>query len=569
MEGYIMYYPARIRRTSPRAAAGVLFLVLAGSCEQGTAPEKPEPAGISPSAIVSDPAEVEEQLRATGGAVSLTGPVTYVSFPPGTFPTSGSGGSLTVQNLRTLAVLTTVLQDGGLDPEPIPAEVGDTLAFTVDTGGTQAIEFIKEVLDAKRPTVVRTDPKSGKRDVPLNIQLRVIFSEPIIATTVTNSTLALQQERSPVDGRIQVSLDGLEATFFPTAPLLPEAEYTLLVGSGILDLDGTPLEQPVTAQFTTAPPGSSGGAADEVVAFTGTDLDVHLINTDGTLLRGVSVDGPAHRDDGPVWSPTGEKLALWRSGEIQVADADGSNPVQVSPSGIHDFYLAWSPDGQKVGFDVQDSLDETWHIYVVDADGANLIRLTPPGSNEGFPWWSADGQRIYFVQDPQQVVQRVYVMNADGTNRMLIGTLPDGAVFGGAEYGSWSPDGSKLSFSLNEDIYAMDTNSGNVWPLSDSPIIDHYPAWSPDGSRIVYSEEGVLILKDAAGTNAIQLTSPSDVDGYDTEPSWAPDGSAIAFMRDRRFICPACAGRVRILQLSGVTFATRLIAIGSQPSWRP
>lgn len=326
-----MQHPTRIQGPCLQGAAGLLLVLLAATCTDGTDPRKPEPISISPPAIVSDPTGTAELSARTGAAAGAADPVTYVSFPPGTFSTSGQGGALTVLNQRTIASLTTGLQEGGLDPVPLPAEPGDTLAFTVDTGGTPSIEFIIEVPDAKRPTVVRTDPKSGKRDVPLNIQLRVIFSEPVDPATVTNSTLVVEEQRSPVEGNIAVSPDGLEATFLPTAPLLPETEYTIFVGSGILDLDGSPLDQPVTAVFTTAPSGSNGGPPAEVVAFTGNDLDVYLINTDGTLLRGVARDGPAHIDAGPVWSPTGEKLAFWRSGEIHVANADGTNPVQVSP----------------------------------------------------------------------------------------------------------------------------------------------------------------------------------------------------------------------------------------------
>jgi len=559
-----MHHPTMIERTSLQAAVGLLLVLLAANCENGTAPERPGPTGVSPTAIVSDPTATEELAARTGAAAGAADPVTYVSFPPGTFSTSGQGGALTVRNQRTMASLTTGLQDGGLDPVALLAELGDSLEFRVDTGGAPSIEFIKEVPDAKRPTVVRTDPKSGKRDVPLNIQLRVIFSEPVDPGTVTNSTLVVEQQRSPVDGDIVVSPDGLVATFLPTAPLLPETDYTIFVGSGILDLDGSPLEAPVTAEFTTAPAGSSGGTPAEVVAFNGNDLDVYLINTDGTLLRGVDRDGPAHRDDGPVWSPTGEKLAFWRSGEIHVANADGTNPVQVSPPAIHDRYLAWSPDGQKLGFEALDTLDVTWHIYVVDADGSNLVSLTPPGANEGFPAWSADGQQIYFIQDPQQTVQRVFVMNTEGTNRVPIATLPDDVVIG-----PWSPGGGKLAFSLNDDIYVLDTNSGNAMVVADSPVIDHHPAWSPDGSRIAYSEEGVLFVRDADGTNQILLDSPSDVDGYDYEPTWAPDGSAIAFTRDHRFVCGSCPRELRIISSSGVAFASSLVAIGTNPSWRP
>ncbi len=444
----------------------------------------------------------------------------------------------------------------------------------MDTGGAQALEFIKEVPDAKRPTVVRTDPKSGRRDVPLNIQLRVIFSEPVNPATVTNSTLVIEQQRSQIDGDITVSPDGLLATFLPRAELLPETEYTISVGSGILDIDGSPLDGPVTASFTTAQAGASPGTASDVFAFTGSQcsafscpeaFDLYLINTDGTFLRGVARDGPAHRDEGPVWSPTGERLAFWRSGEIHVVNADGVNPVQVSTTGIHDGYLAWSPDGRKIGFEALDTLDVSWHIYVVDAVGTNLVRLTPPGANEGFPGWSADGQRIYFLQDPQSVVQQVYVMNADGTNRVHIGTLPDGAYVG-----PWSPDGSKLAYHYNDDIYVMETATGNTFALADSPVIDHYPAWSPDGSWIVYSEEGVLVVRDADGTNRIQLTEPSEWDGYDSEPSWSPDGSAVVFTR--RYLCEGghiCDDELRIAPLSGVPFATSRVTAGEHPSWRP
>ena len=92
-------------------------------------PRRPGPTGISPATIVSDPAGTEELAARAGAAAGAADPVTYVSFPPGTFSTSGQGGALTVLNQRTIASLTTGLQDGGLDPVPLPAEPGDTLAF--------------------------------------------------------------------------------------------------------------------------------------------------------------------------------------------------------------------------------------------------------------------------------------------------------------------------------------------------------------------------------------------------------------------------------------------------------
>jgi hypothetical protein len=97
-----MHHPTMIERTSLQAAAGLLLVLLAANCENGTAPERPEPTGVPPTAIVSDPTGTEELAARTGASAGAADPVTYVSFPPGTFSTSGQGGALTVLNQRTM-----------------------------------------------------------------------------------------------------------------------------------------------------------------------------------------------------------------------------------------------------------------------------------------------------------------------------------------------------------------------------------------------------------------------------------------------------------------------------------
>ena len=49
---------------------------------------------------------------------------------------------------------------------------------------------------------------------------------------------------------------------------------------------------------------------------------------------------------------------------------------------------------------------------------------------------------------------------------------------------SWSPDGSKIAYVDDGDIYVMNADGSNTRRLTTDPKGDFYPAWSPDGSTI-------------------------------------------------------------------------------------
>ena len=68
-----------------------------------------------------------------------------------------------------------------------------------------------------------------------------------------------------------------------------------------------------------------------------------------------------------------------------------------------------------------------------------------------------------------------------------------------------------------QDIYAND-----AWK--------RYPSISPDGSRICFSYQGDLWISSSLGGKAERLTNN---DAYDISPNWSPDGKSIAFASDR------------------------------------
>jgi Tol biopolymer transport system component len=110
------------------------------------------------------------------------------------------------------------------------------------------------------------------------------------------------------------------------------------------------------------------------------------------------------RDSSPEFSPDGTRIAFDSSRseetlEIWVAQADGSNPIQMTNRlGRHQGTPRWSPDGRWIAFDSQGQ-DGRWDIYVIDAAGSAPRRITFEPSNEAMAFFSRDGRWLYFRSD--------------------------------------------------------------------------------------------------------------------------------------------------------------------------
>lgn len=101
----------------------------------------------------------------------------------------------------------------------------------------------------------------------------------------------------------------------------------------------------------------------------------------------------------PGYSPDGKRLAFasTRSGteEIWVADADGSNPKQVTfTGGPQCSNPQWSPNGRLILFNSRK--EGSADLYLLDSTTGELRRLTDHPNEELEARWSRDGRMIYF-----------------------------------------------------------------------------------------------------------------------------------------------------------------------------
>jgi TolB protein len=156
-----------------------------------------------------------------------------------------------------------------------------------------------------------------------------------------------------------------------------------------------------------------------------------------------------------------------------------------------------------------------------------IWRLTDFPGDEFTPDWSPDGSKIAYSYQGD-----IWTIPAKGGTpiRITTSSSPEGDP-------DWSPDGAYIAFAriqggLYSQILKIPSGGGDVTILTETR--SYSPSWSPDGSWIAYSKEtlgGVYyvysIFKTTSdGGPGEQLT---DLNYGDYCPTWSPDGSTIAF----------------------------------------
>jgi len=99
-----------------------------------------------------------------------------------------------------------------------------------------------------------------------------------------------------------------------------------------------------------------------------------------------------------------------------------------------------------------------------------------------------------------------------------------------------SPDGRKIAYTNNGDVYSMDTSGTGITQLTNGPEFDFAPRWRPDGLSVGFvrtdsgtSNLGLLYEVSAAGGSVIPLVAGQTVEDRGRW-DWSPDGKYIALL---------------------------------------
>jgi Tol biopolymer transport system component/DNA-binding winged helix-turn-helix (wHTH) protein len=187
------------------------------------------------------------------------------------------------------------------------------------------------------------------------------------------------------------------------------------------------------------------------------------------------------------YSPDGKHVAFdsARSGlwSIWIADTDGSNPVQISHEGAAG-YPRWSPDSQKVAFQMKGS-NKLWGVYIADISDRVPHKLPCNVRETSEPEWSHDGKWIYFRG--YEGLYRCPIKGGDAVLLVAGRNRPNGA--GGEP--SESTDGKVLYFlsrprNATMMILPLDRPGATPQPVAAMPNVQHRGQWALESDGIYF-----------------------------------------------------------------------------------
>jgi Tol biopolymer transport system component len=295
----------------------------------------------------------------------------------------------------------------------------------------------------------------------------------------------------------------------------------------------------VEAVLPTAIPGAATG--EEKIAFLSNRdhlndpsafYELYTMNPDSSQQKRITTKGLF--ESSLAWLPGHSQLFYGTIGNnLGIINLSDGTPVPLelpAPSRGHAGFVDLSPDGSRLAFVYVGG--SSCNVFVVNVDGTDYRQLTDSQEKvlASYPSWSPNGDKLAFsIQDsrPGQILHTFWVMLPDGTAKVKLADVM-------ARASAWSPDGKKIAFECwlpetsyktAQDICVINSDGTNLIPLTHEKEFAWHPTWSPDGKQIAFyiqaftngKIEAQIYLVNIDGTGQTQLTS----EGNNCCPAWS------------------------------------------------
>jgi Tol biopolymer transport system component/DNA-binding winged helix-turn-helix (wHTH) protein len=202
-----------------------------------------------------------------------------------------------------------------------------------------------------------------------------------------------------------------------------------------------------------------------------------------------------------------------------------------TPTTIEDIFPALVSDGARIYF--SEIVEGRWTLAQTSVADGEVVPIVTPFKDALLLNISPDGSRL-LVRDFNfaEMEGPLWVLSIPGGGLRRLADVM-------AHDGVWSPDGKSIVFARGEDLYRARSDGGEPRKLVTVPGRAHWLRWSPDGSRlrftVVNRQKYSRSLWDVSAVGDDMhpvLASGSDQDD-DCCGDWTPDGRHFVFRRYR------------------------------------